>query len=475
MTSIRDVRGGFARFRRRCGAVTDTVRDRPPRWILIALWAAACIGIAISLAFQWANAVYPGESWESQGQLVDFRDTVWVTGRYLLAGGNPYDTATFLAAVPWTQGLALYPPAWLLFGVTLGPLPYLPANAVYQLIGVGVGLVLIRVVLRWTLPRYVAVGTPIALIWLVVWAAGRYALANVSAGLVALGVVLVLRGVWLRRSGSGSAGAQLATGATAVGVAMSLIKPQWGLPMLVVALVGRRWDAVWRGVGGLIVVSAPFLAACVVASGGIGGFVDGIRANLARSVSADAPTGLMSELNVRLDLIGQLARLGVDPPGWLQLAVPLLATVLAAWIAARSRSLIVLTAGVSSALLLGFVHEFYDLLVLVLPLCVGLGWLAERRRVSRTARATWLFASLPTVHVHRVTAAMVPGLTVNGANLIDTVLLFGALVLSVVTQVRGRDQEVGSPDAAVAVGPGSGQRTAEPTPSLLPEDPTARH
>jgi hypothetical protein len=406
----------------------------PARWLSGLLWALALVALAISLYVQYVNPVLPGDPWQSQGQLVDFRDSVWTPGGYLLGGGNPYDTATYLHDVPWTQGLALYAPAWLLFGVSLGWLPFLLANAIYQAMGIATVLVLVRTVLKLTMPRFVAIGTPIGMIWLVVWAAGRYALSNVSTALVVLGTILVLRGVWLTRTGTPAADVRLTM---ALGVGLSLIKPQFGLLVLVAALAAGRWDAVWRGVAGLSVLSLPPAIACVVASGGFGGFVTGIQSNLARSTSSESAVGLDSPFNVSIDLVSQLARLGVEPPGWLRLLVPVLGFVLIAWIVRRASSLIVLSAGATSVLLLfGFVHQFYDLLVLVLPLCVGIGWLLERRPVAVLDRVRWLCAAFPTVHVHRVSTNVVPGLTTTGADRIDTGVLIVAAVLSLAATLR---------------------------------------
>jgi hypothetical protein len=292
-------------------------------------------------------------------------------------------------------------------------------------------------------------------------------LANVSTALVVLGVVLVLRGVWLRRTAGATLDDRkhaLATGATSVGVALSMLKPQFGLVMVVVAVAGRRWDATWRGILGLTLASAPVLVACAVASGGVSGFVDGIRSNLARSTSAESAAGLTSPLNVSIDLLGQIGRFGIDPHPAVRVAVPLVALAVAAWLVVRSRSLIVLTAGVTTTLLLGFIHQFYDLLVLVLPLCVGIGWIADRRGASRLDRCRWLFAAFPTVHVHRVSTNAIPGLTTTAADRIDTSVLLIALVLCLAATVRPssrRPAHVGlgpSPgSAAIAAGPPDGE------------------
>jgi Glycosyltransferase family 87 len=416
--------------------------SEPARWLLVLLWAAALVALAISLWIQYRDPVLPGDPWQTQGQLGDFRDSVWTPGGYLLGGHNPYDTGTYLRDVPWTQGLALYAPAWLLVGLSLGWLPFLLANALYQVLGIAVCLVLVRTVLRLTLPRFVAIGTPIGMVWLVVWAAGRYALSNVSTALVVLGVILVLRGVWLARVGTPAL--ELRT-SMAIGVGLAMVKPQFGLIVLVVALAAGRWDAVWRGLVGLSVLSLPPAIACVVASGGPAGFLAGIGSNLDRSTSAESAVGLDSPFNVSIDLIGQLGRLGIDAPTWVRLAVPVLAFALVWWMVRRSPSLIVLSTGVCTVLLLSFVHQFYDLMILLLPLGVGIGWLAEHRAVSVADRLRWLCAAFPTVHVHRISTTVVPGLTTTGADRIDTGVLIVGFLLSLAATLRRPARE---PDAA---------------------------
>ncbi|MBA3844777.1 MAG: hypothetical protein H0X39_19525, partial [Actinobacteria bacterium] len=366
------------------------------RWLAVALWLLAAAAWAGFLVFQFAHPVLPGQDWRSQGQLVDFRDTVWVPGRYLLAGGDPYDTPVLLEAYPWTQGLPLYLPAWFLLATPVSLLPYLASNALYQLLGLAAGLLFIRLVLVTALAaaplQWRILGLPLGLLWLCGWASGRYALANVSTALVAIGFVLVVRGVRLAWTDPGAAQV-----ATAVGVGLTLLKPTFGLLMVVVAVAGRRYDAAWRGVLGAAVASLPALVVCVIASGGAGGFLLAVSHNLTWSTSPDAATGLFSPFNVSIDLVSQLARAGVIVPGVVQIAVPVLACGLAAYVAARTRTLLVLATGVGALMLLGFVHQFYDLIILLLPVAAGLD-LVRRRALAPLTGTTWLAASLPTVH-----------------------------------------------------------------------------
>lgn len=432
----------------------------PPRGVVAALWVLAVAAQLAHLATQFSAPLLPGDPWQLARPLLDYRDTVWVPGNHLLSGANPYDTDAQLAAYPWAQGLRLYAPAWLLLAVPLGALPYLLGGLVYQLFGVAAVLVLIRVVVRLTMPGFVAVATPAALIGLTVVAPGRYALENLSSALVALGVVLVLRGIWL--GGIWPArDRRPATALTATGVALSLIKPQFGLIVLVVALAGRRLDAVWRGVLALAAASLPVVVACVVASGGFGGFLAAVRGNLDYSTSPEATTGLLSERNVRIDVVGQLGRLGYESPGWLQLAVLVVTTAIAAWLAARSRSLLVLTAGVAAAMLLGFVHEPYDMILLFLPLCAGLGAVLDRQPLAGLERAAWVCVGLASVHVHRVSTTLVPGLTGTGADRIDTALLLVALLLCTAAGVVHQDRRYSSAERGLGVAPSRVQRAEE--------------
>jgi hypothetical protein len=137
--------------------------------------------------------------------------------------------------------------------------------------------------------------------------------------------------------------------------------------------------------------------------------------------------------------------------------VPLAALAVTAWIVLRSRTLIVLSTGVCCALLLGFVHQFYDLLVLILPLCVGLEWILHARPVALLDRARWLLASLPTVHVHRVSTNVVPGFTTTGADRFDSLVLIMSLLLSLGATMRSRRQPASARSEVEAA-----SRAAEP-------------
>jgi hypothetical protein len=212
--------------------------------------------------------------------------------------------------VPWAQDFKLYAPAWLLLSVSLALLPFLAAAAVYLALGIVLAVVFVRLVLRWAAPELVAVGTPVALIWFTLWSPSRYALQNGGTLLVMIGSVLVVMAVLRRRPGAPDGPADPSLGLAATGVALSLLKPQFGVLLVIFALIGRRWDAVWRGVAGLVAASVPILVACTVIAGGVGGFVGSVLRNLAHANSPTASTGLASPFNERTDVVGKLARYG---------------------------------------------------------------------------------------------------------------------------------------------------------------------
>jgi hypothetical protein len=83
----------------------------------------------------------PGVAWQAAGNdlyFLDFRDTVWTLGRFVLEGGNPPDPATYHEAVPWALTFSLYLPAWLLLAAVPAPLRYLTAVVVFQVVSLTV-------------------------------------------------------------------------------------------------------------------------------------------------------------------------------------------------------------------------------------------------------------------------------------------------------------------------------------------------
>ena len=154
-----------------------------------------------------------------------------------------YDPAPYLAANPGSQEFDPYAPAWLLLSAAFAPLPFTAAAAADLVLGAVLAVVLIRLLLRWADPRLLPLGTPIGLIWLEVWSPGRYSLQNGGTLLIFIGWVLVMRALVRRQASWG-----------ALGLALVLLKPQFGLPLVVVLVVAGRWRT---ALNGLLLLSPP--------------------------------------------------------------------------------------------------------------------------------------------------------------------------------------------------------------------------
>ena len=389
-------------------------------------WTIAIVGLVVTWRTWLTDLTYPGMPWQDPHEMSDFRDTVWIPGRWLLTGGNPYDPGPYLAANPGSQEFDPYAPAWLLLSAAFAPLPFTAAAAAYLVLGAVLAVVLVRLLLRWADPRLLALGTPIGLIWLELWSPGRYSLQNGGTLLIVVGWVLVMRALVRRQASFG-----------ALGLALVLLKPQFGLPLIVVLVVAGRWRTAVSGLLLLVAASVPALTICVIAAGGPVGFLESIGRLLSYATSADAATGLLSPFNGRIDLLGLLGRFGVAAPGWAQLLVGLLATA-AACLFARRGSPITMTAGISAVVLLGLVHQPYDAVIMLTPVVIGLPAAMARLAATehlRVARrfpieghaplhgrelVVWALAAVPVIHLHRVTTLVV---SKTGADLVDVAAL----------------------------------------------------
>jgi hypothetical protein len=412
-----------------------TEQDRAGPWlgrptlhrrVVLALWFAAVVVAAIRIAAMVADPSLPGEPWQtSDGHLEDFRDVVWVPGNYVLGGGNPYDPGPYLAAHPWAQQFSPYPPAWLLLGVVLAPLPFLVAGVVFQVLALGVAVVLFRVLCTWALPRFADLAVPVGLLWVNVWYPGRGSLASLGSILAVLGVALVLRSVTRPDRTAVAA-------SCAAGVAVALVKPQFGVLTLAVAVAGGRVREAWRGVVAITLACLPMLAVVTVSAGGPGAFAASIRRNLDHVHGANTPAGLASPFQRRFDLLGTLAHFGLaNPPGWLLAAVPALAVVITVLVVRRTRNPFLVSAVACSSMLLGFFHPWYDVLLVVVPLVIGLGMLVRGELTGVFARLAFAAFTVVAVHLHTVSTFLVPGLSVRGADTVDVALVAAALVCAV--------------------------------------------
>lgn len=407
-----------------------TLRKR----LVVALWLAVAVAATARIGTMLADPILPGDQWQqfqSTRHFGDFREVVWTPGRHLLGGGNPYDPATYLVAHPWAQQFSPYPPVWLMLGVLLGPLPFLVSAAVFQVLALGVAVVALRVVCTWTLPRVADLAVPIGVLWLNIWYPGRGALASLGSVLVVLGVALVLRSV-TRAAGVDGAGDRPGVDrACAAGVAIALVKPQFGVLVLLVAVLGGRFREAWRGVVAFVLACLPILIAVVVAAGGPVAFVGSLQRNLAHLSGVDSTGGLASPFQRRFDLLGGLAHFGLtEPPAWFSTAVPLVALGVVALVVRRTRDPFLVSTVVSTAVLLGFYHPWYDVVLMIVPVAVGIGMAVRGELSGIGARLVLGLSAFVVVHLHSVSAAVIPGLTSRGADTIDFVVVVVVFVVA---------------------------------------------
>jgi hypothetical protein len=288
------------------------------------------------------------------------------------------------------------------------------------------------------LPRAVDVAVPACLLWLNLWYPGRGSMEGGASILAVLGVALVLRALCradppTRLGGLGCS----------IGIALALIKPQFGLPFMLFALFGGRWRDVLRGVAGLFVASLPVIVACSIAAGGFVQFIQSVLRDLAFASSPDAPTGLASPFQRRVDVVGLAARHGwLDQPGWFTGAVTTMALAAGVIAVLRAREPLALCATTSAACLLGFVHFPYDIVIIFLPFVVGVGTvITSGRRPPPITALMIVLCALVVAHVHRVSAFLLPSATPLGADTADSIMIALLLVvalISVLTSPRDR-------------------------------------
>ena len=427
-----------------------------PRWLALALWAAAVVAVCARGAEWLSTLTYPGTPQRMAGSMIDFRDTIWGPGRYLLNGGNPYDHAAYLAANPGAQEFDPYAPAWLLFAVPHAALPFTVAAAVYLALGLVLAVVLLRTVCAWAAPRLLRIGVPALLLYMCAWAPGQYSLQNSGALLVALGWVLVVRDVLEhapvaravgRPRGDGDdpvrvrAVAPSGTWSAAFGLALALLKPQFGLPLIVVTLSVGRWAVVWRGAVVLMAASVPAIVACSVNAGGVDRFLGSIVELVGYASSPSAQTGLGSADNSRSDLLGMLARLtGAAPAAWLGIVVPIAVLAATVLVVRRAREPLTIVTSVAAGTLLPVVHQSYDDIILVAPAVVALDMLIIRQPLPPVETIVGLLGLVPMLKLHRLAQVVAPESGNVGAELPGVAALTAALALATVVTFTPRYQ-----------------------------------
>jgi hypothetical protein len=342
------------------------------------------LGLALALArvapLRDVGALRLGTPWI----MSDFRHAVYYPSRAFWEGLNPYSSSRYMERYPVSTVVSPYAPASFLLFAPFGLLPLGPASAAYFILTVVLTLVLAWVALRLSGWR-----------------------ASASAILAVAGILLLSRpGHWNLLSGQVTLIVVLATYAAltcarsaphlaGAGLAIALLKPSFGLPLIPVLLARGAPRAVAWGFGIAAALNVPILLVLMTREGGSSSFLTTLVQSyrmFAASPDNDVLHGVW-----RVDLVASLSRLLDYRLG--ASAMLLVNTVILVVLIVVSRRLVkpddpthrrILDGLACCGVLLCFYHQAYDLLLLALP---GVG-LARVLHEKIAPRAIHVFQGL---------------------------------------------------------------------------------
>ncbi|HIW28448.1 MAG TPA: DUF2029 domain-containing protein [Candidatus Luteococcus avicola] len=370
-----------------------------------------------------SNMIGLGVPWDTKQPhtLLDFRDLIIVPGRFLWNGGNPYDNDSYLAINPWAQEFDPYAPTWLLISGALGWMPPKVAAAIYLLLGNGAVAGMCRLLSGWVTRSQIWLLAGLFFCYAQLW----YPTRTISSSLlVTVGVAICFAELW-RREPRWHDGA---------GLAIALVKPQFGVPLLVFMALARQWRMVWRSVVWVLATSLAPLVACVVASGGPVGFVRDIFEVAAHAASAQAPTGLASPENFRTDLQGLAYRFSpaLGTPALIA-AVIVFGLVCLLWLRSDKQARIAPAVLLSTIALLP-IHISYDWVIFVVSAAAAAAWCRACPARERLVGAAVVIT--PILNQYRIPSLF--GIQRREADLIAMLWVLLVLVLGSIMLLRDR-------------------------------------
>lgn len=309
----------------------------------------------------------------SQWGFVDFRDTIYLPTRDLLAGHNPYEAISYRQRHPYAQMFNLYLPQQF---VLLGWMAYLPMTisaVIFCLTTVASLVWLVNRGLRdWMSPPLRQMVLPFLVLVLLVRGPGvmsvRQGQLAVLLAMLSWFVLTDTRSKWLQ----------------ALAFSFVMIKPQTGLALLVLVLVMRGFPAFLRGVLSTFVLALPGTSLAAVNAGGLRPLVESWLENLEISSTDAAFFGGPVDLPSCMRAMG----IGVSSLGQLAITAALATVVgLGIWFGLRgkdNRPRFLVSERqplwfTCLALVMVLPNQRYALAVIVPPLLLSLGALFTRR------------------------------------------------------------------------------------------------
>lgn len=225
------------------------------------------------------------------GGFADFRDAIHTPVVAMLDGVNPYDVDAYREYDPDIgQAFPVYSPHHLLLSLPLGVLPRTAAGALWWAINVSMLLLLTSFVVRRVRPEWGMTGVYGVATLTLLSNPGRF---NFNTGQATLPLVLGVYGAFT------SSNRWLAGG----GAALALIKPQLGIPVLILLVACGRWRAALDGTWMAAIASLPIVIALSISEGSPGNLIRAIRDNIDTSLSGDEASS-----SFRIDLLGMIGR-----------------------------------------------------------------------------------------------------------------------------------------------------------------------
>lgn len=360
----------------------------------------------------------------------DFRVTSYIPARDFLKGNNPYDTPAYLRREPVDQEFDLYLPLHLEVMSVFAMFPYRVSTYGWFAIQVALIIVFAGLLLKALPIRAPPAAMPLLAAVLLITPPGRNALTH---GQITPEVAIGFLAAWHwapRRPVVAS-----------LALVLALMKPQFGLPLLVLLAFAGRWRVAARGAALAVLLSLPAILVLAWASGGVGGFATSIGHSLhaASTASYSVAGGAGSE---RVDLFGVLARLsGTRPPAQLQAAVTVAVLVIVGFLLRRLAVRSMALAGITPTLVVlgalsSIFHQPYDLILLAWPLAalsvlLAAGWNRRTFWFLPTVVLTLLLI-VPFGYVHRLPGtALSVSERVGSDGIIDGIAVNVGLLLAV--------------------------------------------
>lgn len=335
----------------------------------VAAWLAAGLSLLLALVLALSSGLMrhaPGGSGERLGLPYDFAAAVYFPTRAFLDGVCPYGSADYLARYPAPSAASPYLPGALLLHLPFALLPPQTAAAVYTAFSVGLTVLLAYVALAMS---EVKARGPLVLLFAAVLIISRPGRTNLLQGQIALQMVLA--------GYVALACARDRPWASGVGLAVTMLKPTFGIPLALLMLARRDTRAVLRGAAVTAAVNLPVLAILVYEAGGIRALSDHLVHTVAglQGMTPDNDPVLSPS---RVDLVALVSRVAGRRLGAVAQVVVGGAVVGLAALALRrigcrrpSEQMAISAGIICTAVLLSVYHQPFDLLFLALPFALA--------------------------------------------------------------------------------------------------------